>query len=165
MSRLRSPERKSEFQLDVNGYQLLKPVGDDFDDNWLVLKMAVDTPERRWNGHGPYLTTFELNHLLDRLKSWAADPSQEETLIFTSQNLAFRIEESGDVLLNLGIGFDLGCHPESPGQAGNPLWVRFEVTPAELLEFAGALEKEAASYPERHLTRGSKIYKPKTPKL
>src|SRR5688572_1333404 len=161
MAKLRSPECKSEFQLEVNGYQLLKPVGEDFDDNWLILKMAVDTPERRWNGHGSYLTTFELNHLIDRLKAWAADASQEESLDFTSQSLAFRIGESGGDLLDLRIGFDLNCHPEAPGQAGNPLWVRFEVTPAELLEFVGSLEKDAASYPERHLTRGSKIYKPK----
>lgn len=158
MARLRSPERKSEFRLEVGGYQLLKPVGDDWDDNWLVLKMAVDTPERRWSGHGPYLTTFELTHLLDRLKAWAAD-GKEETLTFSSENLAFSRKSGGRDLVALKVGFDLGCHPEAPGKAGNPLWVRFDVTPAELVEFVNELEKEAAPYPERHLTGTKKLFK------
>lgn len=161
MARLRSPERKSEFKLEVGGYQLLKPVGEDFDDNWLVLKMAVDTPERRWNGHGSYLTTFEMNHLLERLKAWAPDAEKEEIVTFTAANLAFGKTPSGSDLLMIRIGFDLDSHPEPQGKAGNPLWVRFDVTPAELLEFAGELEKEVAPFPERHLTRGSKIYKAK----
>ena len=88
MALLRSPELKSEFRLDVGGYQLLKPVGDDWDDNWLILKMAVATPERRWNGQGSYLTTFELNHLVDRLQAWAG-VDKKEKLSFTAQNLAF----------------------------------------------------------------------------
>ncbi|HKS15997.1 MAG TPA: hypothetical protein VJU16_01725 [Planctomycetota bacterium] len=162
MATLRSPERKSEFRLEVIGYQLLKPVGEDFDDNWLILKMAVETPERRWNGQGPYLTTFEINHLVDSLKAWSADGDREEVLTFTIANLAFAKEASGADLLMLKIGFDLDCNPDPQGQAGNPLWVRFEVTPAEILEFAATLEKEIAAYPERHLTRGSKVYKPKT---
>ena len=162
MARLNSPERKSEFNLDVVGYQLLKPVGDDWDDNWLVLKMAVGTPERRWIGQGSYLTTFELNNLIMRLKTWASDDVQEEDLTFTVPNLAFAKRPSGRDLLKIRIGFDLDSHPEPQGKAGNPLWVPFEVTPAELLDFAGTLEREVAPYPERHLTRGSKIYKPKT---
>jgi hypothetical protein len=164
VAKLRSPERKSEFRLDVIGYQLLKPVGEDFDDNWLVLKMAVETPERRWNGQGAYLTTFELNYLIDSLKAWSADGGREEVLAFTAANLAFAKKPSGADLLSLEAGFDLDSHPEPQGQAGNPHWVRFEVTPAEILEFAGDLEKEVAAYPERHLTRGSKVYKPKPAK-
>ena len=161
MAKLRSPEKKSQFDLEVKGYQLLKPVGDDFDDNWLVLKMAVETPERRWNGHGPYLTTFELNHLLDRLKAWASDGDKEEVLTFTVHNLAFGKSPSGRDLLMLRIGFDLDSNPDPEGKAGTPLWVRFDVTPVELLAFAGDLEKEVAPFPERHLTRGSRIYKAK----
>jgi hypothetical protein len=161
MARLRSPEQKSEFTLEVKGYQLLRPVGDDFDDNWLILKMAVETPKRRWNGEGAYLTTFEVNHLLDRLKAWTAADGREETVTFTTANLAFGRTPSGADLLSLRIGFDLDCHPDPTGKAGKPLWVPFQVTPAELLEFAGDLGKEVAEYPERHLTRGSKIYKPK----
>ena len=161
MAKLRSPEQKSEFRLEVKGYQLLKPVGDDFDDNWLVLKMAVETPRRRWNGEGAYLTTFEVNLLLEKLKSWSTAGDLEETLTFTTANLAFRRAKSGPDLLNLRIGFDLDCHPDPKGKAGNPLWVRFEVTPAELLEFTGDLGKEVETFPERHLTRGSKMYKPK----
>jgi hypothetical protein len=161
LATLRSPEKKSQFQLEVKGYQLLKPVGDDFDDNWLVLKMAVDTPERRWNAQGSYLTTFELNHLLDRLKAWVSGSAEKESLTFTVSNLAFAKSEGGSDLLDLSIGFDLDSHPEPQGKAGHPLWVPFLVTPAELLLFAGDLEKEVAAYPERHLTRGSKIYKAK----
>jgi hypothetical protein len=160
VAKLRSPERRTEFTFEVGGYQLLKPVGEDFDDNWLILKMSVDTPERRWNGRGPYLTTFELNHLIDRLKAWASE-SDPEILTFTAPNLAFGKGSSGRDLLNLRVGFDLDCNPDPQGKAGSPLWVRFDVTPAELLEFADALEKEVADYPERHLTRGSKVYKPK----
>jgi hypothetical protein len=162
---LNSPESRSEFRLDIGGYQLLKPVGDDFDDNWLVLKMAVESPERRWNGQGPYLTTFELNHLVDRLKAWTSDADLEETLKFTAANLAFGKRPSGPDLLDLRVGFDLDCNPDPQGKPGMPLWVTFEVTPAELQEFAGNLEKEIAAYPERHLTRGSKIYKAKKPQV
>lgn len=161
MARLRSPERKSEFRLEVKGYQLLKPIGDDFDDNWLVLKMTVDTPERRWNGQGSYLTTFEMNHLIDRLKAWPEEIGAQEIVSFTAANLAFGKTPSGPDLLNLRVGFDLDSNPDPQGKAGTPLWVHFDVTPAELLEFAGDLQKEVAPYPERHLTRGSKIYKPK----
>ena len=160
MATLKSPERKSAFSLDVDGYQLLKPVGEDFDDNWLILKMSVETPERRWNGRGPYLTTFELNHLIDRMKAWA-ERSDNEVLTFTASNLAFGKGSSGRDLLNLRVGFDLDCNPDPQGKAGTPLWVRFDVTPAELKEFAADLEKSMAEYPERHLTRGSKIYKAK----
>ena len=164
MAKLRSPERKSEFHLEVDDYQLLKPVGEDFDDNWLVLKMSVETPERRWNGHGPYLTTFEMNHLVNRLKAWCAGGAEEEVLKFTVPNLAFAKSPSGRDLVALRLGFDLDCHPDPQGKAGNPLWVQFDVTPAELQEFAGTLEKEIAAFPERHLTRGSKVYKPKPAK-
>jgi len=157
MALLRSPELKSEFRLDVGGYQLLKPVGDDWDDNWLILKMAVATPERRWNGQGSYLTTFELNHLVDRLQAWAA-AGAEEKLSFTAQNLAFSRGAGGADLLDFRVGFDLDCHPEAPGKAGDPLWVRFAVTPAELREFAAALQKEAAPYPERHLTGTKRLF-------
>lgn len=161
MARLRSPESKSEFKFHVDGYQLFKPVGEDFDDNWLILKMAVDTPERRWNGRGPYLLTFELNHLIDRMKTWAADGGVEELLTFTASNVAFGKGPSGPDLIQLRVGFDLDSNPDLHRQAGIPLWVRFEVTPAELLEFAGDLEKEASPFPERHLTGSKKLFKKK----
>ncbi|HEU4338889.1 MAG TPA: hypothetical protein VFS19_02375 [Planctomycetota bacterium] len=157
MATLRSPELKSEFRLDVDGYQLLKPVGDDWDDNWLILKMAVATPERRWNARGSYLTTFELNNLADSLKTWA-DDAKGDKLSFTAQNLAFTRGAGGKDLVDFRVGFDLDCHPEAPGKAGNPLWVKFAVTPAELREFAGALQKEAEPYPERHLTGTKKLF-------
>jgi len=154
---LRSPELKSEFRLEVVGYQLLKPVGDDWDDNWLILKMAVTAPERRWNGQGSYLTTFELNNLVDRLKTWADAPKADK-VSFTAESLAFTRGAGGGDLVDFRVGFDLDCHPEAPGKAGNPLWVKFQVTPAELREFAAALEKEAAPYPERHLTGTKKLF-------
>ncbi len=160
MARLRSPERNSSFTFDIDGYQLLKPVGEDFDDNWLTLRMSVETPERRWNGRGAWLTTFEMNHLVERLKAWAAR-GDNEILTFTASNLAFGKGSSGRDLVKLRVEFDLDCNPDPKGKAGTPLWVRFDVTPAELLEFAGDLEKSMAAFPERHLTRGSKIYKPK----
>ena len=158
MAKLHSPERKSEFHLDIQGYQLLKPVGEDFDDNWLILKMSAATPDRRWTGRGPYLMTFELNHLVDRMKAWVGK-SENEILTFTASNLAFGKGTSGRDLVNFRVGFDLDCHPESPGKAGNPLWVRFDVTPAELLEFAGELEKALSDYPERHLTGTKKLFR------
>ena len=157
MATLRSPESKSEFSLHVDGYQLLKPVGEDFDDNWLILKMAVATPERRWNGQGSYLLTFELNHFIDRLKAWASDGNVEEALTFTAADLAFGKGRSGPDLINLRVGFDLDCNPDPQRRAGIPLWVPFQVTPAELREFAGELEKESAAYPERHLTGTKKL--------
>ena len=158
---LRSPESKSEFSLHVDGYQLLKPVGEDFDDNWLILKMAVETPERRWNGQGSYLLTFELNHFIDRLKAWAKDADVEEVLTFTAADLAFGKGASGADLIHLRVGFDLDCNPDPQRRVGVPLWVPFQVTPAELLEFAGELEKESAAYPERHLTGTKKLFKKK----
>ena len=161
MAQLASPERRSTFKLEVAGYQLPSPVGEDFDDNWLVLKMAAETPDRRWTGQGPYLTTFEINHLLNRLKAWATGPGEQEDLSFTVPNLAFGKSASGADLISLRIGFDLDCHPDPQGKAGDPLWVPFEVTPGELLEFVETLAKEVAKFPERHRTRGSKIYKPK----
>jgi hypothetical protein len=160
VARLHSPERRSAFSLDVDCYQLVKPVGEDFDDNWLVLRISVETPERRWNGHGPYLTTFEMNHLIARMKSWAAGGGVE-VLKFTARNLAFGKGKGTADLVHLRVGFDLDCHPEPKGKPGKPHWVRFDITPAELREFAGDLEKSMSGYPERHLTRGSKIYKPK----
>lgn len=161
MATLRSPERKSEFHLDIERYQLLKPVGEVFDDNWLILKMAVATPERRWAGRGPYLTTFELAHLIDRMRAWAGR-SDNEILTFTANNLAFGRGSSSRDLVNVRVGFDLDCNPDFAGKAGDPLWVRFDVTPAELIEFAAELGRALAEYPERHLTRGSKIYKSKS---
>lgn len=161
MASLHSPEQKSRLQLEVRGYQLLKPVGEDWDDNWLILKMTVETPKRRWNGQGPFLTTFEVIHLVTQLKAWSAKGEMEETLKFTEPNLAFVKNPSGDTLLLLRVGFDLECHPDGITRVGGAFWVPFEVTPAELLAFAESLEKEVAAYPERHLTRGSKIYKAK----
>jgi hypothetical protein len=161
LASLHSPEQKSRLDLEVRGYQLLKPVGDDWDDNWLILKMGVETPKRRWNGQGPFLTTFEVSHLIRQLKAWSANGGLRESLTFTEPNLAFEKNPSGETLLRVRVGFDLECHPDGITRVGDAFWVAFDVTPGELLAFAEALGKELAPYPERYVTRSLKVRPPK----
>ena len=131
--------------LSVNGYQFPNAV-DDWDANWLVIRVDVRNDEGSWSATHPCLTTRELAELAD----WLERPNGE--LRFTEPNLELEVvgREGDDV--ELKVWFELELRPdwaESWVAGERDLSAALTVSRQELVQAAAELRGELAAFPPR----------------
>jgi hypothetical protein len=149
---------------------LLKPLRYQFDEfdnewdgNWLQVKITVVDGPKRWSATAPAFLTWELERLINWLRALAdAQPDTRDDFGTIEPNLRFEARGRGDDT-RLGVVFSHEYHPEwrtwqqERREAGRPYDlsdVVLELKPGivGLRLFADQLEQELAPYPKRVLS-------------
>ncbi|GAA1993771.1 WapI family immunity protein [Kitasatospora viridis] len=132
------------------GYQFRAPLGDPYDDNWLVIAGRVVAPQGRWRFEEPVLLTDEARKLARWLRyaaggRIAVSPGGPD-LSFLEGNLAFSLAaESGDrVVLRVHLSLE-----SAPARLGDQVAVEVPLAKAGLLAAAETWEQELVPFPAR----------------
>ena len=139
----------NSLTLSIQGYEFPEAPEapeDDWDANWLVIRVDVRNDEGNWTATAPCLTTREVVELAD----WLEDPAGE--LDFTEPNLVFEfvLEHDGDVQLR--VWFELESRPdwaESRVAGERDLSADLTVSHAELAQASTELRRQLAAFPPR----------------
>ncbi|WP_104195674.1 hypothetical protein [Cryobacterium sp. M15] len=150
---------ESSVTLEPVRYELANPAGDEWDDNWLVIKGDVSAPDAEWQFAVPCLTTFEANRISAWLRSVAngdvpvsaiGDARVVPSLEFTEPNLAFSVGSYQGGLMSVRVHFALESMPV--GQSSDErdqFWVGIAVTAANLDSSANQWDKALSVFPDR----------------
>ncbi|TFD27802.1 WapI family immunity protein [Cryobacterium lyxosi] len=150
---------ESSVTLEPVRYELANPAGDEWDDNWLVIKGDVSSPDAEWQFAVPCLTTFEAKRISAWLRSVAngdvpvsaiGDAGVVPSLEFTEPNLAFSVGSYQGGLMSVRVHFALESMPV--GQSSDErdqFWVGIAVTAADLDSSANQWDKALSVFPAR----------------
>jgi len=150
---------ESSVTLELVRYEFANPAGDEWDDNWLVLKGDVSAPDAAWQFAVPCLTTFEAKHISAWLRSVAngdvpvsaiGDAGVVPSLEFTEPNLAFSVGSYQGGSTSVRVHFALESKPV--GQSSDdrdPFWVDISVTAADLVSSADEWDEALSVFPDR----------------
>ena len=150
---------ESSVTLEPVRYEFANPPGDEWDDNWLVIKGDVSEPDAQWQFAVPCLTTFEAKRLSAWLRGVAngdipvsviGDAGVVPSLEFTEPNLAFSVGSYQGGSMSVRVHFALESKPV--GQSSDErdhFWVEISVTAADLDSSAHEWDKALSVFPDR----------------
>ncbi len=108
--RLEGPDG-SLVQLSVIGYEFPALETEEYDSNWLLVRIRVVHPRGQWNAVSPCLLTYELKDLADWFDSIARGQAVKTEADFLEPNLSFRLGSGGLAGPMLRLPFDLESRP------------------------------------------------------
>ena len=137
--------------LTIVGYQFPALEDDEWDSNWLNVRIDADDGREAWASTDPSLLTFEAQALAD----WLDDLSHGEVREppgFVEPNLRFEATAWDDSEATVRVFFELESRP--PGAASrvvgeHPLWIDFTLSRPELHNAAVSLRDQLDRYPPR----------------
>ena len=146
-------------------YEFETAVGDDWDDNWLVIAGEVVSGGREWSFQEPSLVVdeaVEIANWLERVAARVEAPVMVDqtrdvkpSLAFTEPNLAFSVHSYGEDTAVIRIRLSLETlppdrrGPAAQDIAGQPFWTEMQITLAAATSAAASWRIELASYPRR----------------
>ena len=139
------------FELTLVGYEFPDEQDDEWDANWLVVRIsAADDPDA-WTAEEARLLTWEVDDLADWLDAVAESPAAVAEIEFTEPDLMFeRID--GDGAACVRVWFENAFRPPDVPPDEDVL-IDFAVTPAALRAGAASLRAQLRRFPRREKKR------------
>ena len=134
----------------VMGYQYPDLAHEQYDSDWLNIKIDVSIPQGSWTSTDPSLLTWELAGLANWLEAIAVSKSVDNEESFMEPNLRFQLISAGQKKLR--IYFELESRPSwasTDGAGINDLWAEFEIDAEALRKAAASLREDLKHFPTR----------------
>jgi hypothetical protein len=153
---LLASDNGSRFELTVLGYQFPAIVDDEWDSNWLNIRIHAQTERGGWSATDPSLLTADVAALADWLQAIAEGKIEAgDELEFMEPNLSFGLTgESGDEVA-LRIWLELESRPPwaASGVVGErDCWIDLDVHRDDLHRAADDLREQLQKFPPRAAT-------------
>jgi hypothetical protein len=145
-------------------YEHEKTIGDEWDDNWLVIAGEAEFEGRDWSFQEPILLVDEATEIANWLERVAARVealtaadrigTDDDSLAFIEPNLAFSLLRYGHATAIIQVHFSLESRPpdDSGGEdyfSDHPFSVEMEITLAAAAGAARIWRKQISAYPLR----------------
>jgi len=145
--KLTSPDGSS-LSLTIWGYQFPALEGEEYDSNWLLVRVDVKTPTASWSSTDPCLLTYEVAQLADWLEQLGTGRPPERTIGFIEPNLEFSVTEDKSAKEVLRTRLSLECRPPSVPRGGHAQ-IDFPLAEIDLKSAAADLLAQLRRYPPR----------------
>jgi hypothetical protein len=140
------------LELTFLGYQFPHLATEEYDSNWLNIRVRVQHPQGRWSAQDACLLTYEAAALADWLDAVALSREQEAEHGFLEPNLLFQVRTEDPSTRVLRVYFELELRPNWAPYDGAPeedLFLDFPAEPAQLSAAAESLRAQLTRYPQR----------------
>ena len=132
------------------GYQFPELEDDEYDSNWLNVKIEVSNQQGKWSAIDPALLTYEVQWLIDWLRALSGGNHDKPQIWFTEPCLSFYLSPAeGDpekLVIELAQGFAPPWATKDPGEQHQ---IEFPLTSIDLIAAAQSLENQLRRYPQR----------------
>lgn len=150
--KLESPTRTS-FCLEILGYQFPRVETEEYDSNWLVIRITVSHPKGNWACIDPSLLTYEVARLADWLEAIHNNETVQQAIRFVEPNLEFhltRSERGKDKVLRVRLRLE-ASPPwlESDVVGERDFWIQFPIAEIDLLAASRQLREQLQQFPQR----------------
>lgn len=133
----------------ITNYQFPQNKEGDWDGNWLLIYLKVQSELGDWQTIDPSLTTWDVSALISWIQSLSLDKEPEENpLTFVEPNLSFAFYGIRNDKKRVRIRFNAESRPKSALDTVK-YFVDCDYTTQELEMIAEELKKELEKYPER----------------
>jgi hypothetical protein len=133
------------YQYHIAGTILHAPITNDWDANWLNVRMLASDGRRHWTSTEPALLTWDLHRLINWLRAAAdAELWTQPMDIYSGLEPSLQFEARVNKTTKIRALFTDQFAPPT----GRP-WIDFIPGPTALQRFADALEHTSASFPIR----------------
>lgn len=153
MAKLTGPDGRM-LDLEPLRYQF-PTAANDWDANWLVIRMSANDGKRRWTAYDPALLTWDVYRLIQWLRSIARhDKHAKPEIGFTEPNVSFKSSWAGE---RLTVKAALTQEFRPPGSTH--VWdvgvLTFQPSVVAVQEFARGLERAMKALPIRVVESGA----------
>lgn len=105
---LTSGETQTEFEYHVVGYQFADVLDEEYDANWLMMRMRVKTPAGEQTKTDPSLLTWEGHWLANWLADLEAGREAQEEMRFLESTVVFQLIERTETEVRLRVEVETG---------------------------------------------------------
>ena len=145
-------ELKSEhsaFKFEIIGYQFPDNCGNEYDGNWLMIKLDVIKGALQWSETDPCLFTWEVREIAEWFHKLDSNRKVKSHCIrFTEPNIWFNYDEIAGERVRISIYFDAELLPPEWDES-KECFIDFELSKAALLNAGRMLEGELIKSPVR----------------
>ena len=149
---LESPDGQQRLELAIVGYESPDVEGEQYDANWLVIRIDVRDGETAWSAEDPALLTWEVERLARWLGRLARGRVDHPWCGFVEPNLEVRADPLPDGRVGLRVYFELELRPphRQGGVVGRrDVYLDFALTPDQLRAAAHQLTDDLRRFPLR----------------
>jgi hypothetical protein len=153
---LTSKKTHTDFEFRAVGYEFPEIEDDEYEANWLLASVRVQSPDGAWEKTEPCLLTWEGHRLANWLADLAAGQGEVEVeMSFLNSNLFFKVlrREAGEVGLSVAFADELAPAAKGLG-AGERFEILLVLSVAELRAAAAEWRWEMRLYPMRAAAAG-----------
>jgi hypothetical protein len=140
------------FELEIVGYQFPQMVTEEYDSNWLMIRIDVSHPKGDWTSTDPSLLTYEVAELADWLDAIHNGESVRAGMGFIEPNLEFLLVTTDGGSKALRICFRLESRPpwaKPTAVADCDACVEFALTEIDLVAASRQLREQLQQFPQR----------------
>ncbi|HSH41447.1 MAG TPA: hypothetical protein VK973_04905, partial [Arenicellales bacterium] len=140
---------RDRLDFEVAGYEFPEIDDGDYDSNWLMVRLDVDSRVGSWTAIQPCLFTWELVELVEAAGKAAKGMMDRATEVrFMEPNLAFFLQPLDDEKVEMAVEFDAEClPPEWPED--KPCRLLGHVSRQALEDVRSGLQRDLTRYPVR----------------
>lgn len=149
---LESPNGEQRFELTLVSYESPDVEDDQYDANWLLVRVAARDGEVTWEVEDPALLTWEVERLAQWVGQLARGRFDHPWCGFVEPSLELRADPLEGGQVRLRVYFELELRPPGAprGVVGRrDAFLEFTLAPAELRGGARALHAELRRFPVR----------------
>ena len=143
-------DNNCSFGMSLTGYQFPELSDVEHDSNWLNVRIEVKHPRGKWSAVDPALLTYEVQWLIDWLRSVSAGGHDKRHLWFTEPCLSFHLSPTETEPDKLVVEFSHEFRPpwatEDLDEQPN---IVFQLKSIDLIDAAQSLEDQLRRYPQR----------------
>ena len=149
---LETPDGRQRLELAILGYELPDVEGDQYDSNWLLLRVDARDGETAWAADDPALLTWEVERVAKWLTRLAGARVEHPWCGFVEPSLEFRADALADGQVALRVYFELELRP--PGRSSSVVgrrdcYLEFALTADQLRAAARELRADLSRFPVR----------------
>lgn len=141
------------FGLEIVGYQFPHLQTEEYDSNWLMIRIDVSHPKGDWTSTDPSLLTYEVARFAEWLEAIHIGESVQSVIGFIEPNLEFHLITTGDGESKaLRVCLQLEARPAwaKAGAVGEcDLWVEFPLVEIDLEAASRQLREQLQQFPQR----------------
>jgi hypothetical protein len=145
----------SSFKFEIIGYQF-PDYSNEYDGNWLMIKVTVIKDSLKWSKTDPCLFTWEIQEIAEWFDKVANNQKLKSSWIrFTEPSLWFNYAEITNEKVRVSIYFDAELLPPNWDE-NKECFIDFELTKNELINAGKILRDELKKHPcnAPHLSMG-----------